>query len=82
MREFGAEAVLWDVLEEIKDRRGDKWWNTRVMLRSLDEVYWCDTLTDFYGQIAHMSDRYDSLADKVERLREDEEFEERLSRDD
>jgi hypothetical protein len=48
----------------------------------LGELYFCDELRDLYGQIAHMSDQYDSLGDKVEQHREDEEFEERLSRDD
>ena len=40
------------------------------MINNLREVYVCDILTDFYGQIEHMSDRYDSLADKVEASRE------------
>jgi hypothetical protein len=65
------------VQDAIKDRDGDAacgvdWPNIWLMLNNLDELCFSDlSLSDLYGQIAHMSDRFDSLADKVEQHRED-----------
>jgi hypothetical protein len=77
MQEFSPDAVPYQVQDAIKDRDGDAacgvdWPNIRLMLNNLDELYFSDlSLSDLYCQIAHMSDRFDSLPDTVEQHRED-----------
>jgi hypothetical protein len=87
IREFSPATKHWTVQKAIEDRSGDAacgaaWPEIRLMLNNLSELYFSDLcLKDLYDQIRHYSDRFDSLSDKVERHREDDEFEEALARD-
>jgi hypothetical protein len=87
MHEFSPDAEHWAVQKAIEDRDGVPacgvdWPNIRLMLNNLGELYFTDlSLRDLYGQIRHYSNRFDSLANKVERQRKDVEFEEALARD-
>jgi hypothetical protein len=87
IREFSPAAEHWAVQQAIEDRNGVAdcgvaWPEIRLMLNNLGELYFTDLcLKDLYAQIRHYSDRFDSLADKVERQRKDVEFDEALARD-
>jgi hypothetical protein len=70
---YGSQTVVAEVEVLIADCQGEvwpgmRWTDARCIINNLIELYYSDlSLSDLYGQVAHMNDRYDSLGDKVER---------------
>jgi hypothetical protein len=85
---YPAAPTLADVQDNIDKLTGEsgiddlRWTDVRQVLNNLSEVWFSDlSLSDLICQIEGLGPEHPQLADEVEQHREDEEFEDLLSRD-